>query len=139
MRVGRTLYVGLSPRTNAAGAEALRRFAGPHGYEVVTVELRGCLHLKTGCSALDEGTVLVNPEWVGAGTFGDYEVVTVDAEEPWGANVLRVGSSVCVSAAHPRTAASLASRGYDVRAVEVSEFAKAEGGMTCMSLLFRQS
>ena len=138
MRVGRTLYVGLSPRTNAEGAAALRRLAGPHGYEVVTVELRGCLHLKTGCSALDEGTVLVNPEWVDVRAFGGRELVAVDAAEPWAANVLRVEASVCVSAAHPRTAALLASRGYDVRAVEVSEFAKAEGGMTCMSLLFRQ-
>lgn len=138
MRVGRTLYVGLSPRTNAGGADALRRFAASHGYGVVTVELRGCLHLKTGCSALDGATVLVNPDWVDARAFGDCEVVAVDASEPWAANVLRVGDSVCASAAFPRTAALLASRGYDVRAVEVSEFAKAEGGMTCMSLIFRQ-
>ena len=67
-----------------------------------------------------------------------HEVVAVDASEPWAANLLRVGDSICVSAAFPRTAASLAARGYDVREVEVSEFAKAEGGMTCMSLLFRQ-
>jgi dimethylargininase len=138
MRVGRTLYVGLSPRTNASGAEALRRFAAPHGYEVLTVELRGCLHLKTGCSALDDATVLANPEWVDARAFGRYEVVGVDASEPWAANVLCVEDSVCVSAAFPRTAGMLRTRGYDVHAVEVSEFAKAEGGMTCMSLLFRQ-
>lgn len=138
MRVGRTLYVGLSPRTNAEGAEALRRFAAPHGYEVVTVELRGCLHLKTGCSALDDATVLVNPEWVDPRAFEGHEVVNVDPTEPWAANVVRVGDSVCVSAAFPHTAALLSTRGYDVHAVEVSEFAKAEGGMTCMGLLFRQ-
>jgi dimethylargininase len=138
LRLGRTLYVGLSPRTNAEGADALRRLAAPHGYEVVTVEPRGCLHLKTGCSGLGEEAVLVNPEWVDAGVFRGREVVAVDASEPWAANVLRVGGSICVSAAFPRTAEMLAARGYDVRAVEVSEFAKAEGGMTCMSLLFRQ-
>ena len=138
LRLGRTLYVGLSPRTNASGAGALGRLAAPHGYEVRTVEPRGCLHLKTGCAALDEGTVLVNPEWVDAAVFRGREVVAVDAAEPWAANVLRVGRSVCVSAAFPRTAALLSARGYDVRAVDVSEFAKAEGGLTCMSLLFRQ-
>ena len=138
MRVGRRLYVGLSPRTNEEGAEALRRFAAPHGYEVLTVEPRGCLHLKSGCSALDDETVLVNPEWVDARAFKDCEVVNVDAAEPWGANVLRVGDSVCVGASFPRTAALLSARGYDVRAVEVSEFAKAEGALTCMSLLFNQ-
>jgi dimethylargininase len=138
MRVGRTLYVGLSPRTNAGGAEALRRFAAPHGYKVVTVEPRGCLHLKTGCSALDGATVLANPDWVDVRAFGGQEVVAVDPAEPWAANVVRVGDSVCASAAFPRTAALLRARGYDVREVEVCEFAKAEGGMTCMSLLFRQ-
>ncbi|HYY97601.1 MAG TPA: arginine deiminase family protein [Pyrinomonadaceae bacterium] len=138
MRVGRTLYVGLSPRTNAEGASALRRFAAPHGYEVVAVEPRGCMHLKTGCSALDDGTVLANPEWVDASDFRGLEVLRVDASEPWAANVLRVGAAVCVGYAFPRTAAALSARGYDVRAVAVSEFAKAEGGMTCMSLIFRQ-
>ena len=138
MRVGRRLYVGLSPRTNEEGAEALRRLAAPHGYEVLTVEPRGCLHLKSGCSALDDETVLVNPEWVDARAFRECEVVAVNAAEPFAANVLRVGDSVCVSAAFPRTAALLASRGYEVRAVDVSEFAKAEGALTCMSLLFRR-
>jgi dimethylargininase len=138
LRLGRTLYVGLSPRTNAEGADCLRRLVAPHGYEVVTAEARGCLHLKSGCSALDDETVLVNPEWVDAAVFRGREVVAVDAAEPWAANVLRVAGSVCVGAAFPRTAEALAARGYDVRAVEVSEFAKAEGALTCMSLLFRQ-
>ena len=138
LRLGRTLYVGLSPRTNAGGAAALRRLVAPHGYEVVTVEPRGCLHLKTGCSGLDDSTVLVNPEWVDAEVFRGREVLAVDAAEPWAANVVSVNGSACVSDAFPRTAEMLASRGYDVRAVEVSEFAKAEGALTCMSLLFRQ-
>ena len=138
MRLGRKLYVGLSPRTNAEGAAALRRLAAPHGYEVVTVEPRGCLHLKTGCSALDDEAVLINPEWVDASVFRGLEVVAVDVAEPWAANVLRVADSICVSTAFPRTAEMLAARGRDMHAVEVSEFAKAEGAMTCMSLLFRQ-
>ena len=138
LRLGRTLYVGLSPRTNAEGAATLRRLVAPYGYEVVTVGLRGCLHLKTGCSALDDETVLVNPDWVDAGVFRGRKVVAVDAAEPWAANVLSVAGSVCVSAAFPRTAGALSACGHDVRSVEVSEFAKAEGGMTCMSLLFRQ-
>ncbi len=138
LRLGRTLYAGLSPRTNAEGVAELRRLVAPHGYEVVAVEPRGCLHLKTGCSALDEETVLVNPDWVDAAISRGRAVLAVDASEPWAANVLSVGGPVCVSAAFPRTAEMLARRGYDVRTVEVSEFAKAEGALTCMSLLFRQ-
>jgi len=138
LRLGRTLYVGLSPRTNAEGADSLRRLVAPHGYEVVTVVPRGCLHLKTGCSALDDEAVLVNPEWVDPACFRGREVLSVDAAEPWAANVLSVAGSVCGSAAFPRTLEALAARGREVRAVEVSEFAKAEGSMTCLSLLFRQ-
>src|ERR1044071_550756 len=127
LRLGRTLYVGLSPRTKASGADALRRLAAPHGYEVVTVEPHGCLHLKTGCSGLDEETVLVNPDWVDAAGFRGREVVGVGGAEAWAANVLSVGGPVCISSTFPRTAEMLAALGYEVRAVEVSEFAKAEG------------
>src|SRR5919107_1978698 len=77
LRLGRTLYVGLSPRTNAEGVDSLRRHVAPHGYEVVAVEPRGCLHLKTGCSALDDESVLVNPDWVDAGVFRGREVLAV--------------------------------------------------------------
>ena len=138
LRVGRKIYVGLSPRTNADGVAALRSLAAPHGYEVLKVEMHGCLHLKSGCTAIDDGTILVNPEWIDADAFREYEMVAVHAAEPWAANTLRVGSSICVGAAFPRTAEMLSSLGYDVRAIDVSEFAKAEGGLTCMSLLFSE-
>ncbi|MFL6207899.1 MAG: dimethylarginine dimethylaminohydrolase family protein [Pyrinomonadaceae bacterium] len=138
LRVGRKIYVGLSPRTNLAGVAALSALITPHGYEVYTVALRGCLHLKSGCTAIGDETILANPDWINASVFRNYEVVGVDGDEPWAANTLRVGATVCVGAAFPRTADMLARRGYDVRAVDVSEFAKAEGGLTCMSLLFQQ-
>jgi dimethylargininase len=138
LRVGRKLYVGLSPRTNPEGVAALRSLVAPHGYEVFAVELRGCLHLKSGCTAIDDETILANPEWIDAEVFRGYETVAVHAAEPWAANTLRVGTNVCVSAAFPRTAEMLSRHGYDVRAVDVSEFAKAEGGMTCMSLIFEE-
>ncbi len=137
LRVGRTLYAGLSPRTNRAGLESLRALVAPHGYEVAAVELRGCLHLKSGCAALDGETVLVNTDWIDPHNFRGLEVVAVPAEEPFAANALRVGQTVCVGAAFTRTAEMLAARGLEVLALDVSEFAKAEAGLTCMSLLFR--
>lgn len=136
LHVGRTLYVGLSPRTNPAGVESLRASVAPHGYEVVAVELRGCLHLKTGCSSLGDGAVLVNADWIDPHTFRGLEVLRVPAGEPFAANALRVGRTVCVGAQFTRTAEMLSRRGREVRAVDVSEFAKAEAGLTCMSLLF---
>jgi dimethylargininase len=136
--VGRKIYVGLSPRTNLAGVAALSALVAPHGYEVSTVALHGCLHLKSGCTAVGDETILANPDWIDASVFCNYEVVAVHADEPWAANTLRVGAHVCVGAGFPRTAEMLARRGYDVHVVDVSEFAKAEGGLTCMSLLFQQ-
>jgi dimethylargininase len=135
LRVGRRLFVGLSPRTNRAGIETLRALTAPHGYEVVPVELRDCLHLKSACTAADDETILFNPAWVDDETFGQYEAVNVHPAEPWAANTVRVGTSLLVGAAFPRTAEALARRGLNVRPVDVSEFAKAEGGLTCMSLI----
>lgn len=136
LRVGRRLFVGLTPRTNRAGVEALRRISAPHGYEVLAAEPRGCLHLKTACTAVSDETILLNPSWVDADVFAGYERVAVHPAEPWAANTARVGGAVLVGAAFPRTAELLARRGLDVRVVDASEFAKAEGGLTCMSLLF---
>lgn len=136
LRVGRRLFVGLSPRTNRAGVEALRGLAAPLGYEVVPVALRGCLHLKTACTAADDETILLNPEWVDGEAFRGYGRVAVHPAEPWAANTARVGPLLLVGAAFPRTAEALARLGLDVRPVDVSEFAKAEGGLTCMSLIF---
>src|ERR1043165_6957371 len=91
MRVGRTLFVGFSSRTNWEGIAALRELVKPHGYRVWSVELFDCLHLKTGCTALNSRMILANPEMVDVGMFG-CEVLPVDEDEPFAANVLRVGN-----------------------------------------------
>jgi len=136
LRVGRTLLVGASSRTNPAGVTALTTIVRRFGYEIVPVPVRGCLHLKTACTALPGGTLLVNPEWIDLAPLRSFECVKVPEAEPWAANVLLAGSSVCMAAENPRTAEMIQRRGFDVRTVELSEFAKAEGGVTCLSLLF---
>jgi dimethylargininase len=135
LRIGRRLLVGVSSRTNAAGASALAAIVGCHGYEVVPVPVLGCLHLKTACSALDDRRLLVNPAWVDGSALSGFHLVRVPAAEPWAANVLRVGTRLCLAADHERTADMLHRLGFDVRAVDLSEFAKAEGGVTCLSIL----
>lgn len=135
MRVGRRLYVGLSQRTNRAGAEALRELVGPHGYEVVAVGVRACLHLKTACTAVDDETILLNPEWVDEDAFRGLNTLAVHPDEPWAANTLRLGRTLFVNAATPRTAERLARLGHRLLALDVSEFSKAEGSLTCMSLI----
>jgi dimethylargininase len=138
LRIGRTLLVGLSSRTNAAGANALETLVRPHGYVVVRVQVSGCLHLKTAVTALDDERLLINPAWLDLRSLSGYELIAVSEDEPWAANTLRVGHSVCVAAGHPRTTERIAALGFEVRTIDLSEFAKAEGGVTCLSLLFNQ-
>ena len=135
LRVDRKLLVGLSSRTNAAGVSALEAIVRHYGYEVVPVAVRHCLHLKTACTALPDGRLLVNPEWLDVQVLREFELVSVPVMEPWAANVGLVGASVCVAASHPRSADMIRKLGFDVRTTDLSEFARAEGGVTCLSIL----
>ena len=135
LRVGKRLYVGVSTRTNRAGVDALRAVAEPLGYGVTPVEIRACLHLKTACTSLDRETLLVNPAWLDGDALGARRLLRVPAEEPFGANVLRLPRGLLVHASSPLTRNVLEARGYAVESVELSEFSKAEAGLTCLSLL----
>ena len=135
--VGRKLLVGLSTRTNRAGVNALEAVVRRYGYELVRVPVRGCLHLKTACTALPDRSLLINPAWVDVDALRGFEWVPVPEPEPWAANVALVGSSVCVAADHVETGGVIRERGCEVCTIDLSEFAKAEGGVTCLSILFR--
>jgi dimethylargininase len=138
MRVGRTLYVGRSARTNAAAHEALAELVGPFGYRVVPVGLTDCLHLKTGVTYASDGCFLVNPAWVDVSALSGSgaEVVPLPVEEPWAANTLTIGDRVLLAAGFPHTRDLLAGRGLDVVTIDVSELQKAEGSLTCLSVVF---
>ena len=100
------------------------------------VRVTGCLHLKSGCCALDDETVLVNRACVDAGAFAGLRLVDLPPDEPWGANLLRLGGAVAVSTAFPRTLDLVRGLGHPAIALDVSEMHKAESGLTCMSLVF---
>ena len=135
-RVGRTLLVGRSSRTNPAGIAALEAVVGRHGYRVIPVPVTGCLHLKSACTALPDGSLLVNPDWLDRVPIAGFRMVPVPHDEPTAADVALVGDTVCMAAEHPRTAEVLESLGFTVRTTPLSEFAKAEGAVTCLSLIF---
>jgi len=139
LRLGQTLYVGTSGRTNRAGILALEIIVRRFGYRVEAVPVTGCLHLKTAVTALPDDSLLVNPQWLPADVFPGVSRIDVDPAEPWGANVVRLGNHVIASSAFPRTIARLRGLGFDVRAVDLSEFAKAEGGVTCLSLILNRN
>jgi dimethylargininase len=134
---GRSVFVGCSSRTNGDAVEQLRRALEPFEYTVLPVVVRGCLHLKSAATALDDETLLVNPDWVDTTSFGTFRLVRVHRLEPAGANILRIGAKLLYAGAFPRTCDDLVTRGYHVGSVDVSELAKAEGAVTCCSLIVR--
>ncbi|HEV7668517.1 MAG TPA: arginine deiminase-related protein [Thermoanaerobaculia bacterium] len=136
MRVGKTLYVGRSARTNAAAHEALAEMLRPFGYTVVPVGLIDCLHLKTGVTYAGNDCFLANPAWVEISALSGAEVVPLPPEEPWAANTLTIGDRVLLPAGFPHTLDLLTARGFDVQTIDVSELQKAEGSLTCLSVPF---
>jgi dimethylargininase len=140
LRIGRTLHVGLSSRTDTAGIQALAGIATPLGFEVIEAELRDCLHLKTGATfaGLDRGgtpVLLYHEGSVDPVQFAAVERMAVDPEEAAAANCIRAGDWLILPAGNPKTAARLRDRGFRVIEVDVSELQKAEAGVTCMSLI----
>jgi dimethylargininase len=135
MRANRSIFVGRTARTNDEGIAQLRAIAAPFGYDVIAVEATGCLHLKTAVTPVAAGTLLVNRAWVDPSRFPGFDFVDVDPSEPFSANALLVGAAVILSSAFPATRAHLEARGIRVVTVDARELAKAEGGVTCCSLL----
>jgi dimethylargininase len=135
LRVGRTLLVGLSSRTCIRGAAALEALARRFGYVVRTVPVRGCLHLKTACTALPDERLLVNRDWLDVTALEGFELVSIPPAEPWGANIACLGERICAAAEHVETAGLIRDLGFPLSTVELDEFAKAEGGVTCLSIL----
>ncbi len=132
LRIGDTLFVGRSQRTNDAGIAQLGAFAGSSSHRVVPIEFSGCLHLKSAVTQIAPQTLLANREWVDTAQFGDFEVI--DVQEPHAANALRIGETI-IMGSYPRTADVLRLRGFTVRSLDLRELAKAEAGVTCCSLI----
>jgi dimethylargininase len=139
LRVKRTLFVGLSNRTNARGIEELTRILKPRGYTVHHVEMRDSLHLKSACTAIDEETLLVNPKGIDLAPFKKYKVLFTPDGEPDAANTLRVKDSVFLQAGFPKTAELVERHCERLETLDISEFRKAEAALTCLSIIFRSA
>lgn len=136
---GRRVLVGRSSRTNNAGIEQMRRLLAPHGYVIEAIDVHGCLHLKSAATSIGDDLLLMNPRWLPPGPFASFDRINVHPDEPSAANGLRIGDRVIYSTAFPRTRERMEQRGLHVSAVEGSEIAKAEGAVTCCSLIFTTS
>jgi len=136
------VFVGISGRTNAEGARQLADCIAPLGFEVSPVPVEGCLHLKSAVtlaslppSGGSRSTLIVSPTWIDPTYFAGFDLVEVDPDEPAAANVLRVGEHLICAEEHRRTVRRLQAHGLATLTVPAGELAKAEGGVTCCSIL----
>ena len=133
--VGKRIFIGLSTRSNDEAIDQLNGLLKDYGYTVTGVQLHDCLHLKSAVTSIYDKTLLINKNWLDFHHFDNYELIEVDPSEPHAANCLPVGDSIIFPTAFPKTQARLEERGYKIVSVEVDELAKAEGAVTCCSLI----
>jgi dimethylargininase len=132
-------FIGLSHRTNEEGARQLAAHLGGLGYTSSTVDVRGMttiLHLKSGISYIGDNTLVVMEEMAGNEAFRGYDLIRVGEEESYAANCVRVNDRVLVATGFPELTAELRTRGFEPLQLEMSEFRKMDGGLSCLSLRF---
>ena len=137
LRIDRDVYIGVSGRSTLDGIRQVESLLAPFGYQVHPVEMTGCLHLKSAVTQVGERLLLLNPAWVDGSIFKGMERIDVAPEEPHAANALLLDAAVIYPTAHRATRRRLEHRRVHLRLVEVSELMKAEGAVTCCSLVFR--
>lgn len=133
--LGKRIFVGLSTRSNQEAIDQLNSLLGEYGYIVIGVQLHDCLHLKSAVSRLDDHTLLINKNWLDTHHFTDFRLIEVHPDEPFAANCLPVGGTIIYPTTFPKTCVRLEEAGYNVLTIDVSELAKAEGAVTCCSLI----
>lgn len=134
--IDKAVFIGRSSRSNDIAFFQLAEILKPFGYDVIRVKLQNCLHLKTGCTYIGNRTVLINPDWVDISSFSDFTILKIDKKEAWASNTIEINGVVLCSSKFPRTNSILEKSGVDIKPVDISEFQKAEAGLTCMSLIF---
>jgi dimethylargininase len=133
--LGKKIFIGLSTRSNLQAVEQLNELLGKYGYTVHGIELTDCLHLKTAVTRVDDHTLLINKRWVASSHFDGFDLIDVDASEPYAANCLPINGQILYPTAFPRTQRKLEEKGFRVVSVNLDELAKAEGAVTCCSLI----
>jgi dimethylargininase len=136
LRAGNRFFIGVSARTNEAGARQLAVILQRHGYESTLVRLRDVLHLKTGIAYLEDNRLLAHGEFVGHRLLSGFKTIAVPKGEGYAANSLWINGRVLVPAGFPIIKKSIEKTGCETMAVDVSEFRKLDGGLSCLSLRF---
>ena len=132
----RKVFVGRSTRTNDEGVKQVRDILAPFGYAVTAVPVSRCLHLKSAVGRVAQDTLLINRSWIDGTAFGSMRFIDVEPSEPRAAGALLIADTVVYPERFKRTLEKLLRAGIRAAPVKLSELAKAEGGVTCCSLVF---
>lgn len=139
LRIGKEIYVGLSNRSNIAAVHQLQSYLEPHNYQVTAIPLSLCLHLKSAATVIGNRTLLVNPKWINKNDFAnDIVFIDVDESENHAANaILLPCDTIVYSTSFPKTSAKLTNYGFNIVHIPTDELSKAEGAISCCSLVFK--
>lgn len=133
--LGKSVYIGISQRTNREAINQFLEILKPFGYEVTGIRVTKCLHLKTAISQIEEDLLLINPEWVDCEIFRNHRCEYVHPDEPYAANIMRKDNWALCPSSFKHSLEWLYKRGYNVVRLDQSEMAKAEAGLTCCSVI----
>lgn len=136
LQIENHFYIGLSDRTNLEGAEQLKQILESENYKATIVQLEKFFHLKTGISYLGNQKIIVAGEFVDHPDFNEYEKIIVPPEEEYAANCIRVNDYVIIPSGYPLTKQNMNDAGYQTIELDMSEFRKLDGGLSCLSLRF---
>ena len=136
LQIGKKYFVGLSKRTNIEGATQFQKFQEEVGFTVSLITMRDVLHLKTGINALDNNVVLTAGEFINSMSFTEFDKIIIPPSESYAANCLNINGTTIVPAGFPQSLQKIRDLGYITKEVEMSEFQKLDGGLSCLSIRF---
>jgi dimethylargininase len=136
MMVDKHFYIGLSKRTNENGANQLIALLNRYGMTGSTITLENALHLKTGVSYLEQNNLLVTGEFLNKSEFQKFNIIEIDKDESYAANCVWINDKVLVPKRFSKTKRKIEESGYKTIVIDVSEFQKVDGGLSCLSLRF---
>ncbi len=136
LRVENHFYIGLSERTNEEGAKQFLDILKKYNYSGQTIELKNVLHLKTGVSYLGDNTILASGEFILKKEFSNFNIIEVDDDEEYAANSLNINDKILIPKGFSKTKRKIEKKGFNIIEINVSEFRKVDGGLSCLSLRF---
>ena len=136
MRINNHFYIGISDRTNEAGADQLISILSNYGYTGSRIEVNDFLHLKTGVTYLRNNNILTTEEFAGRSEFKKYKIIKVPEDEKYAANSIWINGNIIMPSGYKKTQKRIEDSGYNVITVDMSEFKKLDGGVSCLSLRF---